>query len=168
MPLNRRLAFLALAGLGLSACQPLSERLADSDRQAIQAAVDGFTKAVLANDFTTAASYYAEDGMMLPPNGPVVQGRSAISALLDGFPPITAFTNTIVELEANGDLAYARLTYAMTMTPPGAKVPLNDSGKVLIILRKQANGGWLTMRGMWNSDLTGRTVITGAATETRP
>jgi len=159
MPVRRRLAFLVIAGLGLSACQPLSERLADADRQAIQAAVDGFTKAVLANDPTTGASYYAEDGMMLPPNGPVVQGRSAISAFLDGFPPVTEFSQTIVELEANGDLAYARLTYSMTTTPPGAKVPLKTSGKVLIILRKQVNGSWLTTRGMWNSDITGTTVI---------
>lgn len=57
MPFHRRLAVFALAGLGLSACQPLSERLADADRDAIHAAVDNFTRAVLAGDFNTAASY---------------------------------------------------------------------------------------------------------------
>jgi ketosteroid isomerase-like protein len=160
MPVRWRLAAFALAGLGLSACQPLSERLADADRDTIHAAVNNFTKAVLASDFTTAASYYAEDGMMMPPNAPVVEGRSAISSFLAGFPKITAFSQKIVELEANGDLAYARLTYTLTTMPPGAKAPLTDTGKIIIIMRKQPNATWLTTRGIWNSDLTGRTIIT--------
>lgn len=44
--------------------------------------------------------------------------------------------------------------------PPGAKAPLNDSGKLITILRKQPNGTWLTTRAIWNSDVTGRTIIT--------
>lgn len=160
MGVHRGLAVFAFAVLGLSSCQPISERLADADRDAIHAAVNGFTKAVLAGDFNTAASYYAQDGMMMPPNGPVVEGRPAISSFLAGFPKITAFSQNIVELEANGDLAYARLTYALTTMPAGAKAPINDSGKLIIIMRKQPNGTWLTSRGIWNSDVTGRTIIT--------
>ena len=161
MPIHRSLAAFALVVLGLSACQ--HAQLADRDRDAIHAAVENFTKAVLAGDFNTAASYYTEDGMMMPPNGPVVEGRPAISSFLAGFPKITAFSNNIVELEAKGDLAYARLTYALTMMPPGAKAPLNDTGKLIIIMRKQPNGTWLTTRGIWNSDVTGRTIITSRA-----
>jgi hypothetical protein len=48
----------------------------------------------------------------------------------------------------------------MTTMPPGAKAPLTDTGKIIIIMRKQPNATWLTTRGIWNSDLTGRTVIT--------
>lgn len=162
MPVHLRIAVVAFAGLALSACQPLSERIADADRDAIHAAVDNFTKAVLAGDFTAAASYYAEDGLMLPPNAPLVQGREAIARLLAGYPKITAFTQNIVELEANGDLAYARLTYSLTTMPPDAKAPSSDTGKIIIIMRKQPNATWLTTRGIWNSDLTDRTVITGA------
>jgi uncharacterized protein (TIGR02246 family) len=158
MPIHRKLAAFALVVLGLSACQ--RARLADRDRDAIHASVDNFTKAVLAGDFNTAASYYTEDGMLMPPNGPVVEGRPAISSFLAGYPRITAFSQNIVELEANGDLAYARLAYAVTTMPLGAKAPLNDSGKLIIIMRKQPNGTWLTTRGIWNSDLTGRTIIT--------
>ena len=159
MPINRTLAGFVLAGLALSGCQGVSTRLADADRDAIHLAVDNFTKAMLVGDFATAASYYAEDGMMLPPNAPVIQGRAAIQSFLAGYPRITAFKQDIAELEASGRLAYARLTYTLTMTPPGAKAPLNDNGKIIIIMRKQTNGTWLTTRGIWNSDLTGRTVI---------
>lgn len=168
MLIHRRVAAFALAGLALSGCQRAPESLADVDRDTIHLAVDNFTKAVLAGDFATAASYYSEDGMMMPPNGPVIEGRAAIQSFLTGYPKITAFSQKIIELEARSDLAYARLNYELSMMPPGAKAPLNDAGKVIIILRKQINGTWLTTRGIWNSDLTARTVIASGKASAAP
>jgi uncharacterized protein (TIGR02246 family) len=159
MLIHRTVAVFALAGLAVLGCEGTPAPLADVDRDTIRLVVDNFTKAVLAGDFATAASYYSEDGMMMPPNAPVIEGRPAIQSFLTGYPKITAFNQKIVELNAVNDLAYARLTYALSMMPPGARAPLNDAGKVIIILRKQINGTWLTTRGIWNSDLTGRTVI---------
>src|SRR5512132_2467470 len=108
---HRMLAVFALAGLAVSGCQGTPAPLADADRETIRLAVDNFTKAVLAGDFATAASYYSEDGMMMPPNGPVIEGRAAIQSFLTGYPKITAFNQKIIELDAASDLAYARLTY---------------------------------------------------------
>jgi uncharacterized protein (TIGR02246 family) len=156
---HRAVAVLAIVGLSVSGCQKVSTRIADADRDAIHLMVDNFSKAVVAGDFATAASYYAEDGMVLPPNAPIVQGRAAIQSFLAGFPKIVAFKQDIAELEANGDLGYARLTFNLTTTPPGARAPLNDTGKAIIILRKQINGTWLTTRAIFNSDLTGQTTI---------
>jgi len=98
-------------------------------------------------------SVYAEDGILLPPNAPAVQGRAAIQNFFTGLPKITAFKQSVVEIEAQGNLAYPRGTYEMTMMPPAAKAPLNDRGKVLAVWRKQPNGSWLVLRVMWNSDL---------------
>lgn len=159
MPTHRTVAVLVLAGLSFYGCQKASTRIADADRDAIHLMVDNFTKAVLAGEFATAASYYTEDGMMLPPNAPEIQGRAAIQNFIAGYPRITAFRQDIVELDANGNLGYARLTYSITTAPPGAKAPLTDTGKIIIVLRKQINGTWLVTRGIWNSDLTGRTII---------
>jgi len=96
---------------------------------------------------------------LLPPNAPAIDGRAAIQSFFSSYPKISAFTQKIVELQASGELAYARLTYDLTMTPAGAKAPLNDTGKTILILSKQINGRWLTTRAIWNSDLTARTVI---------
>ena len=156
---HRTVAFLVLGVLSISACQKVSTRIDDADRDAIQLMVDNFSKALVAGDFATATSYYTEDGMVLPPNAPIIQGRAAIQSLLVGFPKIVAFKQNITELEANGDLAYARLTYNLTTTPPGAKSPINDTGKGIIILRKQTNGTWLTSRSVFNSDLTGQATL---------
>jgi len=156
---HRAVTIVVLAGLSVSGCQKVSTQIADADREAIHLMVDNFNKAVVGGDFATAASYYTEDAMILPPNAPIVQGRAAIQSYLAGYPKIVAFKQDIAELDANGDLGYARLTYNLTTTPAGAKAPLNDTGKVIIILRKQINGTWLTKRAIFNSDLTGQTTI---------
>ena|SRR2546423_2757689 len=159
MLIHRSLSLLALSGLVLSGCGGTPAPIANADRDTIHLMVDNFTKAVVAGDFATAASYYAEDGMILPPNATTIEGRAAIQSFLTSFPKITAFSQKIVEMEVSGDLAYARLTYQLSTMPPGAKAPLNDVGKVIIIMRKQINGTWSTTRGIFNSDLSIKTVV---------
>jgi len=153
MIVRRLLATFALLAPALSACQSRPPALTDADRNAIRAVVANFDKGVLAGDWPAVVSVYAEDGILLPPNAPAVQGRAAIQNFFTGLPKITAFKQSVVEIEAQGNLAYPRGTYEMTMMPPAAKAPLNDRGKVLAVWRKQPNGSWLVLRVMWNSDL---------------
>src|SRR5437762_11162770 len=159
MLIHRAHGLIALCAVLLSGCARTPAPIADADRDTIRMEVDNFTKAMLAGDFATAASYYTEDAMLLPPNAPAIEGRAAIQNFFTTYPKISAFTQKIVELDASGELAWARLTYELTMTPAGAKASLNDSGKTIIIMKKQLNGTWQTSRAIWNSDLTARTVI---------
>lgn len=153
MLIHRTLGVVALSGLALSACQRGPAPLTDADRNAIRAVVANFDTALLAGEWPAVVSVYAEDGMLLPPNAPAVQGRAAIENFLRGLPKITAFKQSVVEIEGQGDLVYPRGTYEMTMMPPGATAPLKDTGKVLAVWRKQPDGSWLVLRVMWNSDL---------------
>src|SRR2546430_12852572 len=115
MLVRRILALFAFLVPALPACRPGPAPLTDADRNAIRAVVANFDKAVLAGDWPAVVSVYAEDGMLLPPNGPAVQGRAAIRKFFDGFPKITAFRQSVVEIEGQGDLAYPRGTYQMTI-----------------------------------------------------
>jgi uncharacterized protein (TIGR02246 family) len=153
---HRILGILALTVLALSACHRGSAgpaSLTDADRDSIHAFIANFDKGVLAADWPAVTSAYTEDGILLPPNAPAVQGRAAIQKFFGGFPKITAFKQSVVEIEGHGNPTYVRGTYEMTMIPPGAKEPLKDSGKVLAIWRKQSDGSWLVSRVAWNSDL---------------
>ncbi len=150
---RRTLAALVLSGLALSACQQGPTPLTDADRNAIRTVVANFDKAVLAGDWPAVVSVYAADGILLPPNAPAVQGRAAMQSFFSGLPKITAFRQSVVEIGGEGNLAYPRGTYEMTMMPAGAKAPLKDTGKVIAVWRKQPNGSWLVTRVMWNSDL---------------
>jgi ketosteroid isomerase-like protein len=44
-------------------------------------------------------------------------------------------------------------TYTMTIVPPGAPGPVNDSGKYVEVRRKQSDGSWLIAVDIFNSDL---------------
>jgi len=86
MLVRRLLAPLVFLAPALSACQSRPAALTDLDRDAIRAVVAKFDKAVLAADWPTAVSVYTEDGILMPPNGPVVQGRAAMQKFFAGFP----------------------------------------------------------------------------------
>jgi uncharacterized protein (TIGR02246 family) len=140
-------------GLGLSACANTPPAFSDADRSAIRSAVDSFTAAVNKGDYATAASLYTEDGVIMPPNAPAVTGRTGIQKSLEGFGRVSAFSQPVIEVDGVGDLAYARMSFNLTLTPPGSPNPVTDKGKVLIVVRKGADGQWRTSRGMFNSDL---------------
>ncbi|MEX2109087.1 MAG: SgcJ/EcaC family oxidoreductase [Gemmatimonadaceae bacterium] len=143
------LAFVA----GLSGCTNRPAAFSETDRAAIRSTVEQFTTAMRTGDFATAASLYSEDGVFMPPNGPHAEGRAAIEKSLGGMGGFQAFSQSVVEVDGEGDLAYGRATYDVTFTPPNAKAPVNDRGKVLFVLQKQPDGSWRTIRGMFNSDL---------------
>jgi len=153
MRIDRTLVVAMFLASGLSACAAKGPpAFTDADGTAIRAVIDSFTTAVKNNDFATAASYYAEDGVIMPPNSPAVTGRAEIQKGLSGFGHINSFSQPVIEVEGVGDLAYARVNYEANFTPSRTTAPLTDKGKVLIVLKKQADGKWRTTRGMHSSD----------------
>jgi ketosteroid isomerase-like protein len=99
-----------------------------------------------------AAAHYAPDAMLLPPNGPAVQGRKAIAEYLASFPPITHFEVVDLDVVGAGDLAYIRGTYDMTLSPPDGP-SFRDVGKYIEIWRRQADGSWRCSADIFNSDV---------------
>ena len=126
--------------------------LSEADRTAIRQGDENYAKLLNARDFKGVAALYAEDAIELPPNEAAVQGRAAIQASLETFPPISNFQVQILEIEGRGDLAYSRGTYSMTVAPAGV-APIEDRGKYIEIWRKQADESWKILRDIFNSDL---------------
>ncbi|HEV8198148.1 MAG TPA: hypothetical protein VGP87_16010, partial [Gemmatimonadales bacterium] len=52
----------------------------------------------------------------------------------------------------SGPLAVDAGTYKFSITPPGAKDPINDTGKYLSHWRKTGDK-WLMVDNIWNSDM---------------
>lgn len=153
MLIHWMLGALALISLAAVGCQPSQAGLTDADRTAIRTRIADFDKAMIAADVPAIVSAYTDDAVLLPPNAPMVRGRAAIQKFLEGFPKITQFKQSAIEIEGQGELAYPWGTFETTMLPPGAKAPVQDKGKVLAVWRKQADGSWLASRVSWNSDL---------------
>ncbi|MCG8608211.1 SgcJ/EcaC family oxidoreductase [bacterium] len=137
----------------LAACQaPGPASLSQADLDAINAVSQKFLQTARASDWSGVAATYTEDAILLPPNGPVIEGRANIQAFWEAFPPYTDLNLTTIEIEGSGDLAYVRGMYSLTITPPGGS-PTPDSGKFIEIRRRGADGSWLIAQDIFNSDI---------------
>lgn len=153
--------WVLMMGFIIMACQsppPEPVSLPDEDRTAVSAMHDAFRDALIAGDFATLAGMYTENGVLMPPNGPAVEGRANIQTWGEAFPKVTEATITPVEIDGRGDLAFVRGTFSLTFAPEaeGAE-PAQDQGKFVDILRKQADGAWLIAVDIFNSDLPAQT-----------
>ena len=143
----------SVALLGLIACYPPAPAsLAEEDLAAIKAIDQAWTEGARANDWASVAALYAEDAVLMPPNKPVVTGRGNIQEEFESTPSVTAVNLEVNEIDGLGGLAYVRGSYTLTMSIEGVGA-ITDSGKYMDIRRKQADGSWLIIRDIYNSDL---------------
>lgn len=151
--LNRPILGLTLLVAACAPRPPAAGSLSEQDISALRAIADRDAPIVLARDWDTLTAEYAVDAVRMPPNAPAVQGRDAIRRFIDGYPPISEFTFRLIDLKGDGQLAYMHGAWTITFTPLGAAMPISDSGKILVVLRKQADGTWLRVADAWNSDV---------------
>jgi uncharacterized protein (TIGR02246 family) len=97
------------------------------------------------------AAQYADDAMLLPPEGDAVQGRAAIEAFwqgaMDALPGVTVKLETR-ELHNLGDVAVEVGSYMDT----GADGEHVDHGKYLVVWMLK-DGKWQMVRDIWNSSM---------------
>jgi ketosteroid isomerase-like protein len=127
--------------------------LSQADIAHMNEMTQAFAKGMLAKNRAPMATLYMDDAVLNPPHEPAVKGRTAITAWLEHFPPLTAFTLNNAQVEGREDLAYVVGSYTMTFQPPGAPAPIQDAGKYVEVRRRQADGGWLIAVDIFNSDL---------------
>jgi ketosteroid isomerase-like protein len=153
-----RLAIAGLAGAALVACHTgVGGHLSEPDKDKIRKVVDEATHAVTPPTSDVDAYvklYYAEDARVLPPNHATVTGREAIGTFLRSFGSFQAVRFTILAVEGRNDLAYVHGGYQLSVTPPGAAEPVGDTGKYVEIWKKQRDGSWKVVLGIFNSDLS--------------
>lgn len=142
----------------LGACRVAPPSLSDADKTAIRAATDSFVASMKGRRDSASAAHYTENATFMPPNGGIVEGRAAIRAWLEAFPPTPEFSLTPVEIDGRGDLAYERGTYAFTIAAASAQPATSDHGKYLVIKRRQPDGTWLVAVDIFNSDLPATTT----------
>lgn len=144
---------LAVLLVLFSACGPKVNDPADV--QAIKQSVDDFAKAFNAGDADGMAALMTEKAVYADLNVPVAEGRDAIRALNQGFfNMFTAdFSCPVTEARVAGDLATARGTWKVKLTPkvPGAAA-VNDGGSWIVVLARQGDGSWKWDWVVANSD----------------
>lgn len=148
----RKLA-LALV-LSVVPCQPAAEprpTFTADDEAAIRGMLEKYVVDVVAEDWTAILGFYTTDAVRMPPNEEMLRGHAAISAWLDALPPITGFTLAPQVVAGDGNLAYARGAFTFDLAPPEAE-PVSMVGKWHGIYERQADGSWLCVSDIWNTD----------------
>ena len=107
---------------------------------------------VMSKKWDELTAEYSTDAVRMPPNMPAVEGRDAIRKFLDSYPPIKNFNFQLVDLQGEGNLAYMRGAYSVTFMISDSS-SVSDTGKILVVFKKQPDGSWLRVVDSWNSDL---------------
>lgn len=130
----------------------MSRQFTETDIDAIAALRQAFVTAIGSDDVEGMVTLLTEDGTAFPPNEPALVGRQANRAWheqrIAEFQ--TAFTVSTDELIGDGDQAFERFSYTLTLTPRAGGDPLEDSGRCVWLWRRQ-DGEWKIARAMWNS-----------------
>lgn len=153
---RRIVAFSVVAGMavmGLGCQERGVAGLTDADTESIRRGAEAFVSGVNAGAWSDVAAIYALDAALLPPNGEAVNGRTAIRAWFEAFPPVTAFKTERLEVYGRGDLAVVRGTFSMNILLPGSTSTVQDRGKYIEIWRKGVDDSWMLVRDIFNSEL---------------
>ena len=155
----RTVLMLALASFCCAGCQKEPTDTRALDERAIRGADAATLKAAQGNDVNGAVANYANDADWLPPNAPIVHGKTAIRAgwaKLIGNPGFTIdWQINKLEVARSGDLAYTIYTYQMTLDGANGK-PITDQGKDMAVWKKQSDGTWKIVVDTFNSDLAAK------------
>jgi ketosteroid isomerase-like protein len=143
----------------LSACQqppPPAPDTRASDEADLKQWDANWSKAASAKDVDKTVSYYAEETMVQPPNGPMLTSKADIRKVWAEMLSAPGFSGgwkaTKVEVAKSGDLAYLTGTWEFKWNDASGK-PAGDKGKFVEIVKKQADGSWKCVNDIWNSDL---------------
>lgn len=139
---------LALAASGTYAQQ-------SGDTAGVARTRAAYEKAAAAQDGAAIARLYAADGVEMPPNAPAVKGRAAIEAYHKAFGQqfmVHGFSVAATETKVIGDTAYEIGTYKQSLMQQKGGGMLDDKGKYIVLLKKDASGNWAITHSIYNSD----------------
>jgi ketosteroid isomerase-like protein len=135
-----------------------AENISAADSAAIVGVTGRLVVAARAGNWDAWGAEFVADPVRFPPNAPALVGKTAADAFNHASPKFSAFDGTVTFVAGKGDIAVASGTYKLS-APAGkdasgkATPAVNDDGKFMQFLTKQADGTWKIARDIWNSNL---------------
>ena len=154
--MERKTTFVQLTGIvilllvAMLGCKEYTETATPEELSQMN---KNFAKALNDKDAEAASLLYTEDASLLPPNEPIVTGRENIKKYWQGAldAGITNVSVSTISTGSNGDLGYEIGRFELSVPGPDGNM-IVDKGKYTEILKRTANGKWMAIYGMWNSD----------------
>lgn len=109
---------------------------------------------VEAGDFEASIDIWADDAIMLPPDLPVLTGKSEIRDYVLGAASIPGFQISwepeSAHISDGGDMAYLIERNVIEVEGENGEI-IKTHGKVLTVWRKDLDGQWKNVVDMWNA-----------------
>jgi len=135
--------FLCAMLVLVSACAPKANDPADI--QAIKKSVEDYAKAVNAGDADGVVAMMTDKTIYADNHSPVAVGKAAVRSASAAFNSLfkVEFQAPVDEVRVVGDLAVARGTWAMKLTPKAEGLaPISDAGSWISTSTRQPDGSW--------------------------
>ncbi len=127
----------------------------ESERAEIRSTDAAWAAAAGARDADQAASFLAEDAILMPAHEPAIHGRDAIARwmaqMLANPGSSITWATTDVDVAASGDFAYSIGTNQVQIQMPDGST-ITDPGKGLTVWQKHEDGNWKVVLDIFNSD----------------
>jgi uncharacterized protein (TIGR02246 family) len=127
-------------------------------RRQIEAAAIRIWQAVAGGDSAAILAHYADDALILGSGAPLLQGKPAVAAFLNGLfggNTLRDVKGNVTDIMIDGDLAVETGTYAMTIIPKNGDA-VADKGKYIHVWKKSLDGSWKIVRSAPASDIPPR------------
>ena len=158
MSISRK--YLLMAGivvLALCAIRVKARGTEDARRTEIDAFNKRYVELHLKMDTQAILALWAEDGVDLMPGDAPILGKKKIVALVeDILAKMPGYKVTKQEMEFHdihvcGDWASEWATEHQVVQPPDGKPPIENYGKMALVLHREASGEWKVEQEMWNA-----------------
>ncbi|MHC4537414.1 MAG: YybH family protein [Planctomycetota bacterium] len=109
-------------------------------------------------DLETLLSLFSDDGIVIPAEGDIIAGKEALRKMLkQNFELmqdyiVTEYNHYFQEIKILGEYAYEWGTYSGKYKSKNDSTEITGSGKLMRILRLQADGSWKVYRAIWTVD----------------
>ncbi len=145
---------VTFSSLLLCACTQSSVD-AEAERAALRAAADAYHEAGQALDVDNFVDFYANDGLMLPPNEAEENGLPGVRSFISAFAQMpdagVSFSDPRVEVAASGDMGYTLADAVIRFEGPDGE-PVEDKIRDFHLWKKQ-DGEWKIAIDIWNSEI---------------
>jgi ketosteroid isomerase-like protein len=148
--------FLIIVVLILAARTPVvAQPAADRSRAQIDAFNRKLEEATQRMDNAATMDLWADDGVSLLPSTPPMVGKAAIGVFLNGVTAqikgatMLKFEMQCSGIEVSGKMATEWCSEHQVVQMPGGKPPFDGHGRMLLVLRRGADGDWKLLREMW-------------------
>jgi uncharacterized protein (TIGR02246 family) len=151
-----KLAVVTVAVFALVSIGAAAQQKGSADEAAVAKSRTAYQTAASTQDGAAMAKLYSPDGVEMPPNGPAVKGRAAIEAFHKAFGQqwmMHGITIAPTETRVHGDYAYDIGTYKQSLMSQKNGSMVDDHGKYVVLLKKDASGNWLITHAIYNSDV---------------